>query len=98
MSYHEQILGSSANLSDFVVVDGWAENFGKTGNSGEVDDSDGTGNFDRIGGLSKGGDLGEADDLNGAVENLSGERNGVMSDGSLDAWEFHLQHLVESDQ
>jgi hypothetical protein len=42
--------------------------------------------------------LGEADDLNGAVENLSGERNGVMSDRSLDAWEFHSQHLVESDR
>ncbi|CAB4026588.1 Hypothetical predicted protein [Paramuricea clavata] len=69
-----------------------------TGNSDGVDDSDGTGNFDRIEGLGKGGDLGEADDLNGAVENLSGDRNGVMSYGSLDAWEIHSQHPVESDR
>jgi hypothetical protein len=89
LSSHEQILGNSTSLSDFVVVDGWAGNLDRTGNSDEVDDSDRTGNFDRIEGLGKGGDLGEADDLNGAVENLSGERNGVMSDGSLDAWEFH---------
>ena len=76
------------------MVNDWAGNFDKIGNSGEVDDSDGTGNFDRIEGLGKGGDLGGADDLSDAVENLSGERNGVISHGSLDAWEFHSQHLV----
>jgi hypothetical protein len=43
LSSHEQILGNSTNLSDFVVVDGWAGNFNRTGNSDEVDDSDGTG-------------------------------------------------------
>ncbi|CAB3995840.1 Hypothetical predicted protein, partial [Paramuricea clavata] len=89
LSSHEQILGNSTNLSDFVVVEGLVGNFDMTGNSDEVDDSDGTGNFDR---------MGEVDDLNGVVENLSGERNGVMSYGSLDAWEFHSQHPVESDR
>jgi hypothetical protein len=51
LSSHEQILGNSTNLSDFVVVDDWAGNFDRTGYSDEVDDSDGTGNFDRIEGL-----------------------------------------------
>ncbi len=33
LSSHEQILANSTNLSDFVVADGCAGNFDRTGNS-----------------------------------------------------------------